>query len=97
LFFGTPHGGSRTADWGLLASNITKCALQNPSQKVLRSLNPNSELLENLRKSFLQMLEDGHFNIHSFYETRAVSSYGLNSLVSSNSPQSKNYETHKSL
>ncbi|KEY73925.1 hypothetical protein S7711_07767 [Stachybotrys chartarum IBT 7711] len=34
-----------------------------------------------VKVSFLQMLEDGHFNIHSFYETRAVGSYGLNSLA----------------
>ncbi|RYP92953.1 hypothetical protein DL770_000934 [Monosporascus sp. CRB-9-2] len=83
LFLGTPHGGSGAADWGLIASNITKFVLQSPAQRVLRGLTPNSELLENLRRSFLQMLEDNHFGIHSFYETRAiVGMYGLNSLNS---------------
>ncbi|KAI4867910.1 hypothetical protein F4820DRAFT_445495 [Hypoxylon rubiginosum] len=82
IFLGTPHGGSGGADWGLIASKIVKCALQSPSERVLRSLIPNSELLENLRKTFSQMLEDGHFRIHSFYETRPIlGMYGLDSLV----------------
>ncbi|KAI1339658.1 hypothetical protein F5Y15DRAFT_381625 [Xylariaceae sp. FL0016] len=82
VFLGTPHGGSRGANWGLLVSKIVKCALQSPSERVLRGLTLNNELLENLRKTFLQMLEDDHFSIHSFYETRPiVGMYGLNSLV----------------
>lgn len=84
IFLGTPHGGSGAADWGLIASKITKCALQSPSERILRGIIPNSELLENLRKTFLQMLEDGNFTIHSFFETRPIlGMYGLNSLVSS--------------
>ncbi|KAI9854661.1 MAG: Ras GTPase ras2 [Trichoglossum hirsutum] len=82
IFLGTPHGGSGAADWGLLASNLTKLALQGPSRRVLWGLKPNSELLENLRRSFLQMLEDGHFSIHSFYETLPMfGMYGLDGLV----------------
>ncbi|KAI9765368.1 MAG: Ras GTPase ras2 [Geoglossum simile] len=82
IFLGTPHGGSGSADWGLLASNLTKLALQGPSRRVLKGLKPNSELLENLRRSFLQMLEDGHFSIHSFYETLPMFGlYGLDGLV----------------
>ncbi|KAI0147348.1 hypothetical protein GGR57DRAFT_260172 [Xylariaceae sp. FL1272] len=82
VFLGTPHGGSQSANWGLLVSKIVKSAMQAPAERVLRGLTPNSELLENLRKAFLQMLEDGHFGIHSFYETRPiVGMYGLNSLV----------------
>lgn len=71
------------ADWGILASRITKCALQSPSDKALRGLSPNSELLENLRKVFLQMLEDDQFGIHSFYETQSMLGiFGLDGLVS---------------
>lgn len=72
------------ANWGLLASNIAKCALQGPSERVLRGLKPNNELLETLRKAFLQMLEDEHFSIHSFFETKPmVGVYGMNGLVCS--------------
>ncbi|RYO85060.1 hypothetical protein DL766_005571 [Monosporascus sp. MC13-8B] len=82
VFLGTPHRGSEAASWGVIASNTTKLALQGPSERVLRGLKPNNELLENLRKTFLQMLEDGHFNIHSFYETHPIMGmYGLNSLI----------------
>ncbi|KAF5025375.1 hypothetical protein F66182_2540 [Fusarium sp. NRRL 66182] len=69
IFLATPHNGSGTAGWGLIASNLAKVALQRPSRSVLRGLKPNSEVLENLQRTFLQMLEDGHFAIHSFWET----------------------------
>jgi hypothetical protein len=48
----------------------------------LRGLKPNSGLLETLRKAFLQMLEDEHFAIHLFFETKSmVGVYGMNGLV----------------
>ncbi|KAI0869581.1 hypothetical protein GGS24DRAFT_478422 [Hypoxylon argillaceum] len=82
VFLGTPHGGSHAANWGLVASNIVKFALQEPAERVLRGLKPNNELLENLRKMFLRMLEDGHFGVHSFYETKGMMGiYGINGLV----------------
>ncbi|MCJ1245334.1 hypothetical protein MMC30_002538 [Trapelia coarctata] len=85
IFLGTPHGGSSSANWGILASNLAKVALQGPNERVLRGLRPNNELLENLRKVFLQMLEDSHFQIHSFYETQSMLGiYGLRDRASLN-------------
>lgn len=82
IFLGTPHGGSTSTNWGLLTSNLTKFALQAPSERIIKGLKPNSELLENLRKVFLQMLEDNTFNIHTFYETKSMlGMYGLNDRV----------------
>ncbi|KAF4461012.1 RAS-2 [Fusarium albosuccineum] len=82
IFLATPHNGSGTAGWGLIASNLTKFALQRPSSSILRGLNPNNEVLENLQRSFLQMLEDGHFTIHSFFETLPMRGIkGLKGLV----------------
>ncbi|KAH8595071.1 Alpha/Beta hydrolase protein [Bisporella sp. PMI_857] len=82
IFLGTPHGGSTSTNWGLLASNLTKFALQGPSERIIKGLKPNSELLENLRKVFLQMLEDNKFKIHTFYETKSMlGMYGLNDRV----------------
>ncbi|KAH0543097.1 hypothetical protein FGG08_002523 [Glutinoglossum americanum] len=82
IFLGTPHGGSTSTNWGLLASNLTKLALQGPSERVMKGLKPNNELLENLRKAFLQMLEDNNFKIHSFYETKPMlGAYGLRDRV----------------
>jgi hypothetical protein len=83
VFIGTPHRGSAAASWGLLASNLAKFALQEPNAKILRELVPSSELLENLRLLFLQMLEDGKFQIHSFYETKGMAGlYGMQGEVS---------------
>jgi hypothetical protein len=83
IFLGTPHRGSAAASWGLLASNLAKVALQGPNEKILKGLEFNNELLENLRKVFLQMLEDDKFQIHSFYETKPmVGLYGLRDEVS---------------
>ncbi|KAM5353202.1 hypothetical protein ACJZ2D_016905 [Fusarium nematophilum] len=82
VFLGTPHNGSGTAGWGLIASNLAKFALQRPSKSILRGLEPNNEVLENLQRTFLQMLEDGHFTIHSFYETVPMPGVkGLKGLV----------------
>ncbi|RBR24379.1 uncharacterized protein FIESC28_02869 [Fusarium coffeatum] len=82
VFLATPHNGSGTAGWGLIASNLAKFALQRPSTSVLRGLKPNNEVLVNLQRTFLQMLEDGHFTIHSFWETVPMSGIkGLKGLV----------------
>ncbi|KAF4447144.1 hypothetical protein F53441_9289 [Fusarium austroafricanum] len=82
VFLATPHNGSGTAGWGLIASNLAKFALQRPSTSVLRGLKPSNELLVNLQRTFLQMLEDGHFTIHSFWETVPMSGIkGLKGLV----------------
>jgi hypothetical protein len=82
IFLGTPHSGSDTASWGLLASNLAKFALRGRNKELLRGLAPHNELLENLNKSFRQILEDGRLHIHCFYETRAMTGlYGLNGLV----------------
>lgn len=83
VFLGTPHGGSTVADWGLISSNLTKLAMHGTSTRVPKGLTPNDEPLENLRKSFLKILEYGHFSIHSFYETLPMTGInGLNGLVS---------------
>jgi hypothetical protein len=70
IFLGTPHRGSTDAPWGLLVLNLAKFALQDANNKVLRGLTPDSEMLEQLRETFGKILEDGKFEIHSFYETR---------------------------
>ena len=82
IFLGTPHRGSGSAGWGLLASNLAKVALQGPNERILKGLTVNSELLENLMQVFLQMLEDGNFQIHSFFETKPmIGLYGLRDRV----------------
>ncbi|KAF4969328.1 hypothetical protein FSARC_3402 [Fusarium sarcochroum] len=82
VFLGTPHSGSKSATWGLLATNLAKFALQGSNQRVLRGLTPNSELLEALSEQFRQLLDEGAFSVHSFYETQAMSTlYGIEDVV----------------
>ncbi|KAM0548837.1 hypothetical protein ACHAPJ_009693 [Fusarium lateritium] len=82
VFLGTPHSGSKSATWGLLATNLAKFALQGSNQKVLRGLVPNSELLETFSEQFRQLLDEGGFSVHSFYETQTMSTlYGIEDVV----------------
>ncbi|KAF4470497.1 P-loop containing nucleoside triphosphate hydrolase [Fusarium albosuccineum] len=82
VFLGTPHSGSNSAAWGLLATNLAKFALQGSNQRVLRGLAPNSELLETLSEQFRQLLDEGTFSVHSFYETQTMSTmYGIEDKV----------------
>ncbi|KAH7125941.1 hypothetical protein EDB81DRAFT_810193 [Dactylonectria macrodidyma] len=82
IFLGTPHGGSGVADWGLIASNLTRLAMQGAWARAPKGLTPNDEPLEDLRKTFMKLLEEGHFRIHSFYETLPITGIsGLHGLV----------------
>jgi hypothetical protein len=82
IFLRPPHGGSGSTNWGPLASNLSKLALQGPSERSTKGLRPNNEVLENLRKVSLQMLEDNKFKIHSFFEVKPMLGvYGLNDRV----------------
>jgi hypothetical protein len=84
-FFGT-HGGSDCAELGTLLDDLARVAFQSPNTKILRALEPDSELLDNLRDSFSQMLEDKKFLIHSFFEAKPVTGIrGLDKIVSDTS------------
>lgn len=83
IFLGTPHRGSGSAEWAQIISDLARFALQDSNTSILRGLSPNSELLENLQNSFLQILEDGKIHVHSFYETMGMTGlYGLRGVVS---------------
>lgn len=60
IIFGTPHRGSDSASWGLMASNLAKAAQMDVNDAILRELNPasgSSKLLE-LRRDFHDILQD---------------------------------------
>ena len=60
IFFGTPHRGSDSASWGLMASNLAKAAQMDVNDAVLRDLDPasgSSKLLE-LRRDFHDVLQE---------------------------------------
>ncbi|KAF8248666.1 hypothetical protein K440DRAFT_490227, partial [Wilcoxina mikolae CBS 423.85] len=63
IFFGTPHRGSGSASWGLMAKNAAVAAGFDANDRILRDLKVDSAILEDLREEFNRMLEDKAFNI----------------------------------
>lgn len=77
IFLATPHGGSKTANFGSLLSHVASLAFQSPSKQLLETLKYKSDILSQLSEEFRQIYSE--FNIVNFYERRKTP--GLNSLV----------------
>ena len=80
IFFGTPHRGSDSASWGLMASNLAKAAQMDVNDAILRELDPasgNSKLLE-LRRDFYDILQDteqrSRLQLYTFQEELGMTS-----------------------
>ena len=80
IFFGTPHRGSDSASWGLMASNLAKAAQMDVNDAILRDLDPSSgssKLLE-LRRDFHDLLQDSRqqspFKLYTFQEELGMTS-----------------------
>lgn len=84
VFLGTPHRGSRYADWGEIASKIAQLALQDSNEKIVATLEVNSEVLENIHEEFKNILNEHGIKVHSFQEAHGMTGIkGLDSKVSS--------------
>ena len=84
IFLGTPHRGSAYADWGQIASNLAQLVFQDSNKKLLKTLEVNSEVLENIHEEFIKIVYNGRIKIHSFQESRPITGIkGLNGKVSS--------------
>lgn len=73
IFLGTPHRGSASADWGQIASNIARLALQDSNEKILEALEVNSEILDNIQEDFKTFVHEDGLIVHSFQEGRGIS------------------------
>ena len=80
IFFGTPHRGSDSASWGLMASNLAKAAQMDVNDAILRDLDPasgSSKLLE-LRRDFHDILQDSRhrslLQLYTFQEELGMTS-----------------------
>lgn len=87
MFLGTPHRSTVAADWGIIAARLAKMALQNPNQRVLDALEVDSEVLDNIQRSFIQILSQstGRIKVHSFQEARFTGIKGLYGKVRTHS------------
>ncbi|KAJ6192019.1 hypothetical protein J3E72DRAFT_176595, partial [Bipolaris maydis] len=72
IFLGTPHRGSTYADWGQIASNLARLVLHDSNKMILKTLEVNSEVLENIQEEFIKIVHNGDIKIHSFQEARAI-------------------------
>lgn len=82
IFLGTPHRGSAYAGWGQIASNLARLALQDSNKKILKALEVNSEVLDNIHEEFKTIVFSGGITVHSFQEARGISGMkGLNEKV----------------
>ena len=68
IFFGTPHRGSSYAKMGGLARDIAVLAGFDARDTILRSLEPDAEILTILSDEFARMLLERSFKVHSFQE-----------------------------
>lgn len=77
IFFGTPHRGSGIAGWGLILSAIANATLLDNNQSLLRDLDNSSgtSKLEELRRDFNDILDEGQIKVHTFQE--AEGKFGL--------------------
>ncbi|KAI3322899.1 hypothetical protein HD806DRAFT_544955 [Xylariaceae sp. AK1471] len=73
VFLGTPHRGSSYAGWGVIASNLASLAFQDSNKRIVKSLEVNSEVLDNIQDEFLRIAHDIRMKVHSFQEARAIS------------------------
>ncbi|CAH0003652.1 unnamed protein product [Clonostachys byssicola] len=81
IFLGTPHRGSRVADWGKILSNLSRVALQQPNSRILRGLQVDSEVLENIHEEFKVHVHRHEFKIYSFQEGRAPETLGISHKI----------------
>jgi hypothetical protein len=68
VFFGTPHKGSNDAKWGLILRSIASAAFAT-NDKIIRALEPDSELLDKLARDFQDIIDEGKIKICSLLES----------------------------
>lgn len=82
VFLGTPHRGSSYAPWGAIAANIASVTLHDPNKKIIKALEPNSEVLDNIHEDFKNIITTSKIKIHSFQEARGMTGFkGLHNKV----------------
>lgn len=69
---------------GAIASNLAQLALLDSNQKIVKTLEVNSEVLDNIHEEFKMIVHEFSIRIHSFQEARGISGMkGLHNKVDS--------------
>ena len=77
VFLGTPHRGTPQASLGILAAGVCGAMLQDANTGILRSLEPDSEILERIREAFERMMTRGEVKAYSFMEEIPTMGVGM--------------------
>ena len=73
VFLGTPHQCAAIAGWGEIARNVAAVSLMDSNKRLLSSLEPDSEILDNIQSDSMSMLHTDNLKVHSFQEAQGVS------------------------
>jgi trimethylamine:corrinoid methyltransferase-like protein len=66
----------------VIASNLAQVALQDSNKKIVKTLEVDNEVLENIHEEFMKIVPEFKIKIHSFQERREISRIkGLNNKV----------------
>jgi hypothetical protein len=82
VFMGTPHCGSRLADWASVCLSVTNL-VNSPSRRLVTVLQPESEVLARIQQEFHNMLRARNnsgkqqIRITCFYEDLVTPGLGL--------------------
>ena len=76
-FIGTPHHGSKGADWAEQLEKLAFFAGQSVNTSILEDLGKNSKTLEQLSSDFTALLREARFYTRCFYESSGMTSFKL--------------------
>ncbi|KAH9234110.1 hypothetical protein K456DRAFT_331285 [Colletotrichum gloeosporioides 23] len=77
VFCGTPHRGSDTASWALIARHLAAVAGINVNRRQLDDLSVDSQVLDLIQDDFIKLLDQyPTIRIHSFQEGRNLAGLG---------------------
>jgi protein SERAC1 len=68
IFLGTPHRGSDIVSLAKVVAFIAQVTLHNTSDKLIRDLERDSEVLDRIRDNFSHILDRRTFSVWSFIE-----------------------------
>ena len=73
LFYGTPHWGGKDASLSDALIHAVEVLEHSASPRIVDNLKHDTMVLELMCEEFEMMIMRGQFDIHSFYETKGVS------------------------
>lgn len=63
-------------------SNLARLAMQDSNKEIIKTLEVNSEILDNIHEEFKTIVDRSRIKIHSFQEARGISGMkGLHNKV----------------